>query len=135
MIVQFPTSRHFWDLIIVHVGTLESLWLTTRMKLTCLSGLLIMIQHYVRRAKIEMTNLQFDANYLGNVNDEEFLLFYDVGGPQNHYTRLPHWEYDLFDLEGMRDNECLVEFRFTKDKVYRLVGTFHLPNVFRCYNG
>ena len=35
----------------------------------------------------------------------------------------------------MRDDECLVEVCFTKDELYGLVGTFHLPEVVRYYNG
>ena len=61
-----------------------------------------------------MANLQLDAIYLGNLNDEEVLLLHDFDGPQNHHTRLPYWKYNRFDLEEMRDDECLVEFRFTK---------------------
>ena len=82
-----------------------------------------------------MANLQLDANYLDNLNDEEFLLLHDFDGPQNPHTRLPYWKYDRFNLEEMRDDECLVEFRFTKDEIYGLVGTFHLPEVVWCYNG
>ena len=31
-------------------------------------------------------NLQFDANYLDNLDDKEFLLLHDVVGPQNRHT-------------------------------------------------
>jgi len=64
---------------------------------------------------------------LENLNDEEFLLLYDVRGPRNKHLCLPHWKYDRFQLEEMADEECLVEFRFSKTEIYDLVGTFRLP--------
>ena len=76
-----------------------------------------------------------NVNDLENLNDEEFLLLYDVRGPRNKHLCLPHWKYDRFQLEEMTDEECLVEFRFSKTEIYDLVGTFHLPEVLNCYNG
>jgi len=76
-----------------------------------------------------------NVNDLENLNDEEFLLLYDVRGPRNKHLCLPHWKYDRFQLEEMTDEECLVEFRFSKTEIYDLVGTFRLPEVLNCYNG
>ena len=76
-----------------------------------------------------------NVNDLENLNDEEFLLLYDVRGPRNKHLCLPHLKYDRFQLEEMTDEECLVEFRFSKTEIYDLVGTFRLPEVLNCYNG
>ena len=35
----------------------------------------------------------------------------------------------------MTDEECLVEFRFSKNEIHDLVGKFRLPEVINCYNG
>ena len=35
----------------------------------------------------------------------------------------------------MTDEESLVEFRFSKNEIYDLVRTFHLPEAVKCYNG
>ena len=34
----------------------------------------------------------------------------------------------------MREDECLVEFRFAKNDKYSLVNTLQIPEVIRCYN-
>ena len=82
-----------------------------------------------------MANLQFDLNAIAHLNDEEFLLLYDVDGPRNRHLSLPYWKFDPFNLEDMDDDECLVEFRFTKEEIYGLVATFRLEEDIRCYIG
>ena len=62
-----------------------------------------------------MANLQLDLNAIADLNDEEFLLLYHVDGPRNRHLRLPYWKFDLFNLEEMDDDECLVELRFGRD--------------------
>lgn len=31
-----------------------------------------------------------------------------------------YWQYELFDLDDLRDDECKAEFRFMKNDIYRL---------------
>ena len=76
-----------------------------------------------------------NVNDLENLSDEEFMLLYDVCGPQTKHLCLPQWKYDQFQLEEMTDEEYLVEFRFSKTESYDLVGTFRHPKVLNCYNG
>ena len=73
-----------------------------------------------------MANLQLDLNATADLNDEEFLLLCHVDGPRNRHLHLPYWKFDPFNLEEMDDDECLVEFRFTKEEIYGLVATFCL---------
>lgn len=40
----------------------------------------------------------------GIINDEEFVLLYDLNKSRN--LDLPYWEYDRFDLDSMVDDEC-----------------------------
>ena len=49
--------------------------------------------------EIKMANVQINVNDLENLNDEEFLLLYNVRGPRNTHLSLPHWKYDRFQLE------------------------------------
>ena len=48
------------------------------------------------------------------LNDEEFALLYDVTRPKN--PDVPYWRYPKFDLEGMSDDECKAEFRFSQKR-------------------
>ena len=43
------------------------------------------------------------------IDDEEFILLYDVIKPAN--LEFPYWIYPLFDLEKCSDDECNAEFR------------------------
>ena len=40
-----------------------------------------------------------------------------------------------FDIFGMREDECEVEFRFKKEDIFRLAAALQLPNTFKCQNG
>ena len=66
------------------------------------------------------------------INDEEFLLLYDLNKSNN--LDLPYWSYDQFDLDLLTDDECKSEFRFLKNDVYRLAEVMHVPDEIRCYN-
>ena len=72
-----------------------------------------------------------------NVVDEEELLLLQNGNGRrrNLHMGLPYAMYDQFNLEGMADNECLVEFRFKKLEIYQLVNVLQLPEALKCYNG
>ena len=66
------------------------------------------------------------------INDEEFLLLYDLNKSNN--LDLPYWSYDQFNLDLLTDDECKSEFRFLKNDVYRLAEVMHVPDEIRCYN-
>ena len=45
------------------------------------------------------------------INDEEFLLLYDLNKSNN--LDIPYWNYE-FNLDTMEDDECVSEFRLKK---------------------
>ena len=69
----------------------------------------------------------------GYLNDEEFVLLYDLNRSTN--LELPYWEYDPFDLDQMNDDECRSEFRFLKDDIYSLYHHMNFPQEIRCPTG
>ena len=50
------------------------------------------------------------------MNDEEFILLYDVTEPAN--PKFPHWTYPPFNLEKISDDDCNAEFRFSNNNIY-----------------
>jgi len=69
----------------------------------------------------------------GDINDEEFILLYDLNRSTN--LDLPYWDYERFDLDSMNDDECKAEFRFLKDDIYTLYETIDFPQEIECCNG
>jgi len=56
----------------------------------------------------ELLLLAHSENFL---DDEEFLLLYDINSSKN--PDFPYWQYDTFDLENLTEAECWAEFRFS----------------------
>ena len=67
------------------------------------------------------------------INDEEFLLLYDIN--TSNSLELPYWKYPYFDLDKMCDDECKAEFRFLKNDIYTLIEALRIPEEIKCYNG
>ena len=67
------------------------------------------------------------------INDEEFLLLYDINKSKN--PDLPYFNYENFELDNMSEDECNVEFRFNRNDIPRLVEVFQIPDQITCYNG
>ena len=67
------------------------------------------------------------------INDEEFLLLYDLNRSTN--LEIPYWNYDEFDLDNMSNDECKAEFRFLKNDIYTLYDVINLPEQIKCSNG
>ena len=78
-------------------------------------------------------NLLFIASELGDVDEEKFLMFYDMRRTRN--LNLPYWKYEKFDLDHLENDECVAEFRFQKDDIYDLPGVLQVPDEIVCYNG
>ena len=53
----------------------------------------------------------------GVINEDEFVLFYDINTAKS--PDLPYWNYEHFDLDNLADDVCKTEFRFYKNDVYR----------------
>ena len=52
------------------------------------------------------------------INDEEFVLLYDLNTSKNF--DYPYWNYNRFDLDDWCYEECRSDLRFCKADVYRL---------------
>ena len=66
------------------------------------------------------------------INDDEFLLLYDLNKSNN--LEIPYWNYE-FHLDSMEDDECLSEFRFLKNDIYVLFDALEIAEEIKCENG
>ena len=74
-----------------------------------------------------------EAHMLNFIDDEEFILLYDIN--RSHNPDLPHWNYERFNLENLSDEECKCEFRYLKNYIYDLCEVLAVPEEIVCYNG
>ena len=54
---------------------------------------------------LERRNVVVEAFGDGLLNDEEFVLLYDLSSSRN--LNIPYWQYRNFDLNNMQDDECI----------------------------
>ena len=40
----------------------------------------------------------------------------------------PYWKYSHFDIRTFDDEQCFVDFRFSKTHLYALFGIFNIPD-------
>ena len=66
------------------------------------------------------------------ITDEEFVLLYDINCSKN--PDFPYWKHEIFELDNMTDAECLSEFRFYRNDIYRLFDALAIPEEFTSYN-
>lgn len=84
-----------------------------------------------------MTSLKDVRNQLlisheeGVLNDEEFLLLYDLNRSNN--LDLPYDSYPDFTFDDLEDDECLSEFRFLKSDLPLLAELMGIPETVECY--
>lgn len=69
----------------------------------------------------------------GLLNDEEFILLYDLNTSKN--LPYPYWDYQTFSLDEKDENECKTEFRVEKKDIPLLAETMRIPEVFKCPQG
>ena len=74
---------------------------------------------------LERRNVVVEANGDGLLDDEEFVLLYDLNSSRN--LNIPYWQYPNFDLDNMQDDECISEFRFVKNDMYGLFDVLGIP--------
>ena len=54
---------------------------------------------------LERRNVVVEAFGDGLLNDEEFVLLYDLNSSRN--LNIPYWQYRNFDMSNMQDDECI----------------------------
>ena len=69
------------------------------------------------------------------MDEEEFLLLYNINNPSNNNLVIPFWNHERFDLERITDDECKLEFLFLKNDIYALYGALDIPDEIVCCNG
>ena len=69
----------------------------------------------------------------GIVNEDEFLLLYDVNKSKN--PEYPYWNHERFRLQDKDEVECKTEFRFEKYDIPLLADILDLPEVTKCKQG
>ena len=81
----------------------------------------------------EIGDLLYLAHLYDYIDDQELLLLTDNarGGGNPVF---PYWEYDLFDINNMNDDECMAEFRFKSNDVFRVFESMGLPDIIRTPN-
>ena len=73
-----------------------------------------------------------EAHFNRVIDDEEFLLLYDMNYSKN--LDYPYWNYRRFDLDNLSNEECWSEFRFNRNDIYELREIFHIPEEIITYN-
>lgn len=71
-------------------------------------------------------------HYFKFLDEEEFILLYDMNKPKN--PDIPCGE-KRFDIDELCDDECQTNFRFFRNDIYRLTEVLDLPGDIECYNG
>ena len=79
----------------------------------------------------EVRNQLLISHSQGVINDEEFLLLYDLNKSKN--LDLPYESYNYFDFDMLENDECLSEFRFHKRDIPLLADVLQVPDVTTCY--
>ena len=85
-----------------------------------------MITLYAMPSLREIRDMLLFAHNDNLINEEEFLLLYDLNKSSN--LELPYWSYDQFDLDLLTDDECKSEFRFHKKDVYPFAKVLQIPD-------
>ena len=69
----------------------------------------------------------------GFIDDEEFILLYDLYSPKD--LDFPYDVYAPFDLDELDEAECVAEFRFRKRDVRALAEVLRVPDTITCEQG
>ena len=77
----------------------------------------------------DVQNLCLLSRGLDFIDDEEFLILYDLFEPRN--PDFPYEAYPKFDLDEMVESECLAEFRFKKRDIHLLADVLEIPETIR----
>ena len=73
------------------------------------------------------------AHFENAIDDEEFLLLYDINKSKN--PDFPYWNYERFNLDFLNEDECVANFRFKKNDIYDMKDLLQIPDDVHCYNG
>ena len=80
-----------------------------------------------------MQDLLFSSHRSNFIDDEEFLVSYDLFEWKN--PCFPYEDYSPFNLDEMTESGCLSEFRFLKRDIPILADVLGIPETIRCEQG
>ena len=78
----------------------------------------------------DVQNLLLLSHGSNFIEDEEFLILYDLFEPRN--PDFPYETYPKFNLHEMAESESLAEFRFRKRDILSLADVLDIPETIRC---
>ena len=77
-------------------------------------------------ANLKALRDQLMLSYAENVIDSyKFILLYDANMSKDIY---PHWKYSHFDTRTFDDEQCIVDFRFSKTHFSTLLDVLNIPD-------
>ena len=77
-------------------------------------------------ASLKALRDQLVLSYAENIIDfDEFILLYDANMSKDIY---PYCKYSHFDMRTFDDEQCVVDFRFSKTHLYTLLDVSNIPD-------
>ena len=64
------------------------------------------------------------------ISEDEYLIPYDLNSSKN--LNLPNDEFKRFDLDEMKDSECVAKFRVNKNGLPALAKALQISGVLTC---
>ena len=88
--------------------------------------------HFILTSSLKAARDHLQISHFERViNDEEFLLLYDINKSSN--PDLPYDLYEFFDFDVLEEDECLSEFRFRKQDIPFLAEVIQIPDKITFY--
>jgi len=78
----------------------------------------------------ETRNLVLESYVDGIIDEDDFMLLYDINQSKN--PEFPHENYELFNFDALDPVECVADFRVEKQDIPRLADALGIPPVIKC---
>ena len=78
----------------------------------------------------EIRNLVLECYVDGIIDEDDFMLLYDINQSKN--PEFPHENYELFNFDALDPVECVADFRVEKQDIPRLADALGIPPVIKC---
>ena len=73
----------------------------------------------------ETRNLVLESYVDGTIDEDDFMLLYDINQSKN--PEFPHENYELFNFDALDPVECVADFRVEKQDIPRLADALGIP--------
>ena len=78
----------------------------------------------------ETRNLVLECYVDGIIDEDDFMLLYDINQSKN--PEFPHENYEPFNFDALDPVECVADFRVEKQDIPRLADALGIPPVIKC---